>query len=314
MRRSIFAMLCLVIVTMTASSQLALVPSFGIESARPMVSVNNNSFIMPPSSQLRPQAGIRLDYKFKTGHGIFAGLSTSNTSIAFNFTSPELSGVSYFTNRPATQLRLEGGYQFTTKPLVFKNNAPAKRSCQQRRSCCSRTGSSLIKRPGCGMSMQRSSCCQSSHSAKAKQVEKRSMLSVRFQPQVGMAYIPSVKNDFETSLKAGQLTYTYNAGNYNTALLAGVGFEFAKGRNKIFQVNVQYLKGVGNLDNTTLTTNAGTKSTETNFASRVSAWKLSIGVPLSFSKSRSGGHCGAARKPNPKKHYRQVNFGCGAKI
>jgi hypothetical protein len=310
MRRSLFALFCLAFIAQTATSQLTLVPRIGVENSRALVSVNDNNFFTPIPSQFTPQAGIRLDYKFKKGHGVFAGVSTSNTTIAFSFTNPETSITNYFASRSTNQFRLEGGYQFNTKPVLFKNSSASKKSASQKSSSCSKKEGSM--KQGCGSYAQRSHCGEKMKSEKTKQVAKKSMISVRFQPQVGMAFIPSPKNDFASKLQGTQTNYTYNAGNWSTALISGIGFEFAKGRNKLFQVNLQYMKGIGNLDKTTLTTQSGNKSIETNFASRTSAWSLSFGIPVSFAKKPAVKHKATEKNhPQQKRHCEQIRYRCG---
>ena len=298
MRHSVLAMFCLAFFAQAASSQLTLTPKLGVENSRTQVSINDNDFIKPVSLQLTPQAGLRLDYKFKKGHGVFAGISTSNTTVSFSFTNPETSLTNYFASRSATQIRLEGGYQFNTKPMVFKNSASSKNKTEAKKSsgCGSRSESNM--KQGCGSYSSRA-FCEKLKAEKSKQLAKAKPMSVRLQPQIGMAYIPSPKNDLTQKWETYQTVYTYNAGNWNTALITGMGFEFAKGKTKLFQVNFQYLKGIGNMDNTLLKTEAGGKSVETFYASRASSWNLSFGFPVSFAKNTS------SKSKMEKKNYQQ---------
>ena len=89
MRRIVSAMLCLTFIVQTVFSQLTLTPRIGVENSKTLVSVNDSKFFAPIPSQFSPQAGLRLDYQFKKGHGIFAGFSTSNSNTGFNFSNPE---------------------------------------------------------------------------------------------------------------------------------------------------------------------------------------------------------------------------------
>ncbi|TMI63515.1 MAG: hypothetical protein E6H07_12090 [Bacteroidetes bacterium] len=285
MRHSVLA-ICLALIVQVGQSQLTFTPRIGFENAQTCVSINDGNFISPLSNQFTPQAGARFDYKFKKGgHGVFAGISTSNTAVAFSFTNPEQSLTNNFSSRSSTQVRLEGGYQFNTKPILFKSNSNKSKPAQQRKTGCSK-GESNMKH-GCGSYSRSSSHCGKSNTSSAKQKSSKQPMQMRLQPQLGMAYIPSVENDFDVKTEATQSVYTYYAGNWNTAVIGGMGFEFAKGKNKLFQVNVQYLKGIGNLGNTTLTTHDGSKSVETKFSSRASSWSLNFGVPISFAKKPS---------------------------
>jgi hypothetical protein len=286
MRHSVLA-ICLALIVQAAQSQLSFTPRIGFENANTRVSVNDGKFILPLSNQLTPQAGARFDYRFKKGHGVFAGISASSTTVAFSFTNPEQSFSSNFSSRSATQVRLEGGYQFNTKPILFKSNSNTSKPAMQRRNGCGKSKSESNMKQGCGSYSRSSSHCEKSKSNLAKHKSSKQPMLMRLQPQLGMAYIPSVKNDFASKVEGGQSTYSYYAGNWNTAVIGGMGFEFSKGKTKLFQVNLQYLKGLGNLSSRTLTTHDGSKSVETTYSSRASSWSLNFGVPVSFAKKSS---------------------------
>jgi len=160
MRHSVLAM-CLALIVQVAQSQLTFTPRIGFENAQTCVSINDGNFISPLSNQFTPQAGARFDYKFKKGHGVFAGISTSNTAVAFSFTNPEQSLTNNFSSRSSTQVRLEGGYQFNTKPILFKSNSNKSKPAQQRKTGCSR-GESNMKQ-GCGSYSRSSSHCGKSY-------------------------------------------------------------------------------------------------------------------------------------------------------
>lgn len=309
MRHSFLTMFCFVLITQTAISQFTITPRLGVESSRTLVSVNDGKFFTPLSSQLSPQASLRMDYKFKKGHGIFAGISTSNTAVAFNFSDPEASAENFFASRSTAQLRSELGYQFTSKPVFFKKNSAAK-PASTKSSACSKKEESSAKQ-SCGSYSYRSSCSdkarQHCSSSKSNQTAKKSLMNLRFQPQVGLARIHSPKTDFTNKPEGTQTSYAYHAGNWRTALITGMGFEFAKGNNKLFVVNLQYLKGISNLNDKILTTNSGSKSIETNFASRTSAWSLNVGVPLTFPYSRSSN----TRSKSKQKSQPQQKRNCG---
>jgi hypothetical protein len=111
-----------------------------------------------------------------------------------------------------------------------------------------------------------------------------------------MGYIPSVKNDIVTKTQGGQTSHQYNAGNWQTALIAGAGFEFGRGNARKLTVGVNYVKGVGNLNKQTLTTVSGGKTITTTLQSVNSGWNLRVGVPLSLkAKPR------AVKKPERRK-------------
>lgn len=301
MRHSVSVIFCLTLVVQTAHSQLTLTPRIGFENANTRVKINDGSFFTPLSNQFSPQAGLRLDYRFKSGHGMYTGLSAGNTTVAFSFTNPEESFRNYFSSKPRTQFCLEGGYRFDSKPILL--NQESKTQKTQKKNC-NKSESSM--KQGCGSYMRSMAQCGKPKEEIVKQRVKKEMLFVRLQPQLGLAYIPSVKNDFAAKAEGAQTTYTYYAGNWNTALTGGMGFELGKGKKKLFQVNLQYLKGIGNLGNETLTTESGNKSVETKYASRASAWNLTFGVPVSFTKKPA-----AKKKTQQKNHCEQIRSRCG---
>lgn len=315
MRRTVSAILGLAFISQTAQAQLTLTPRIGVENSRALVSVNDSKFFSPISSQFSPQAGIRLDYKFKTGHGVFAGLSTSNTNTTFNFSDPETSLTNYFASRSTTQMRLEAGYQFNSKPIFLKSSSSNQKSSAQKRNGCSSNKVSSSKESSmkkeCGSFTRSSSACGKMKSEMAKHRTKKEMIFVRLQPQLGMAYIPSVKNDFAAKVQGVQSSYTYNAGNWNTALISGMGVEFGKGKAKYFQITLQYLKGIGNMDNTILTTQSAGKTVETSYASRASSWNLSFGVPISFAKKPAEKNKVQQRNHHQqRKHHEEMRSKC----
>ena len=249
--------------------------------------------------------GLRLDYQFKKGHGVFAGFSTSHSNTGFNFPNPETSLTDYYLSKPSTLFRLEAGYQFNTKPFYFKSSSSNKKSASQKRSGCSSKQSSA--KQGCGSYSRSSSHCEKKKSEVSQQKANKQKGFVRLQPQLGLAYIPSVKNDFVSKVQGSQTVYTYHAGNWNTAILSGMGFEFGKGKTRLFQLNLQYLKGIGNMDNTILTTQSGAKSVETTYASRASSWNLSFGFPISLAKKPA-----AKNKTKQRNHCEQkTRSSCG---
>jgi hypothetical protein len=311
MRRSLFTLICAFCIVQTATAQLTLVPRIGVENSRALVRVDNNSFFVPASARFSPQASLRLDYRLKSGHGFFAGASTSNMILAFNFSNPETSLSNYFTSRGTTQIRFEGGYQFNSKPILLKNtsSSSSKKRGEQKSSSYGK-GETGMKRQ-CGSYQRSSSCGSKGKEQGLKQIAKKNQLGLRLQPQIGMAFIPSPQNDFSTKQQAAQTNYTYNAGNWNTAIVTGMGFEFAKGRTKLFQVNLQYLKGVGNMNTSVLETMVNNKSVTTAYASRASAWSLSIGVPISFAKKTITKNKAIEKAPQQqKKSCEQIRQRC----
>ena len=281
MRRALLV-LAFVVWVCPANSQLTILPQAGLENPTTKISYNNlPSF--SPVDQLQPQFGVRANYKFKGGFGPFLGLATSRSGVSYNFTDPENGMTAYNASLAKTQLQIQGGVQYSTKPLYFK----------QKGSTTSSTTPTSEKTSSChsfysSCSRYSSSCCKKSGSEQKTKAQKQSW-SVRIQPSAGFGFVPSSKSDLVTETSGGQPSYTYNAGNMKTALLTGVGFEFAKNKSSLFTLSVNYFKGLNN-NETTFTTESAAKTTTTTLNSRVSGWNASIGIPIGFSKKPSSAH------------------------
>jgi hypothetical protein len=257
-----------------ASAQFSVLPQLGFENSRTSIALNEQSLSSPLGGKVSPQAAIRLQYAFKKNHGPFIGAATSRSVIAYNFPKPE-PGVAYTASRGGTQLRLEGGYQVSTKPIFFKNAPSAKSpaTSQYQKS---------MERSGCGKAVARSGCGSKQKVAAVKQADKR--LWMRIQPSVGMAYIPgTAQSDIYTKEQA---TYQYNAGNWRTALLSGVALQFGRAARPGYNISLNYVKGLSNMDTRTLTTMVDNKPTTTSLKSSAQAWNLRLGIPLSFAKKQ----------------------------
>ncbi len=262
----------------TANAQFTILPQVGFENSRTSVEFNKLSSFSPLGAVLSPQAGIRLDYKFKQAHGPYIGVATSRSTVKLNFSDPATGMNAYAASKGNTQLRLEGGYQVSTKPIYFKKSASANKS--------SKSHYQNTERKSCGSYMARSSCGSKANKATvAKSKEKGSWVSI--QPSLGVAYIPSIPtSEIYAKSQASQTSYEYNAGNWNTALISGLGFEFGKNAQRKFNVSINYVKGISNLGTKSITTLSGNKSTTTSMKSSASSWNLRMGIPISLNKKK----------------------------
>lgn len=262
-----------------ANSQLTIRPQAGLENSITKISYNHLDYFSP-LDQLQPQLSLRADYRFKNGFGPFAGLSTSRSLINYNFNDPESGMTAYKASMGKMQLQLQGGLQYSTKAIFFNKPGSTTKSlktesAKKSTNSCSHYSSSC--------SHYFSSCCTKRSSTAEKTKSQKQQWSVRIQPSTGIAFVPSDKPDLITKTSASQTTYTYNAGNIKTALLSGVGFEFARNRTKFFTLSVNYFKGLGD-NETTFTSESGNKITTTTLNSKLSGWNASIGIPISFTK------------------------------
>jgi hypothetical protein len=281
-----------------ASAQFSLLPQVGFENSRTNISYNNLSDFSPLGVKFSPQASLRLDYKFKKGHGPFVGISSSRSLVSFSFSDPE-NGMNIFSATTGDmQLRLEGGYQYSSKPIYFNKNksqrssaskssyyrtSGEKKSCgneyASRSSSCGKTKTESYSR-----TESYSSRCGSSNKVKQTIAKKEKGGWMRIQPSLGIGYIPFVKTDVVTKTQGGLTTYQYNAGNWNTALVTGAGFEFGKNNQRLFTVSINYFNAIGNLDKQMLTTVSNSKTSVTYLQSDVSGWNMKVGIPFTLSK------------------------------
>lgn len=285
-----FTLTCLLIATgFAATAQFRIQPQLGVDNTKTSITYNDQSFV-PSGMQFSPKLGLRMEYTFKKGHGIFAGISTSAPAIDFEFSDMQSAANSYNTARQNLQMRFEGGYQFSTKPISLSKkgstqNAFLKTSgrCGERSfgKCGGHERASCGSKMSCGKQSAVRSCSKNSEKSVAS---KASYL--RIIPSAGFAFIPAQPSVIESKLQGGQNMYTYKAGAWNTALIAGAGFEFGSGKQAKFMVSINYLKGLDNMETQTINSVSNGKSIASMVSSASSGWSISLGVPLSFSKIR----------------------------
>jgi len=275
-----------------ANAQLTIVPQLGVESSRTSIQLNDLPSFSPAGVNYSPQVGVRLDYKFKQLHGPFLGLSTSRSIVEYNFSDAATAMSSYTTSRGSTQLRLEGGYQVSTKPIYFKKSAAVNNS----------------PTPSCRRSLERTSCAgKAAKSSTATAANKGSWVSI--QPSLGVAFVPfaPTREIYATAPGNSQTGYAYNAGNYTSAVITGVGFEFGKGAKRTFVISVNYLQSLGDQVSESVT-QSGNKPTTTKLESGTSGWSVRMGIPIGFKKEKQT----TPKPPVYEKNYKNYYQGrCG---
>jgi hypothetical protein len=223
---------------------------------------------------------VRLDYKFKKGHGPFVGLATTRSAINYSFSNPETGGTIYTASRDNNQLRIEGGYQLSTKPIYFNKSAGNNKS----KNVSSQTSST---KKSCRDFYTRSSCGSKSYTNSVANASKGKGTWMSIQPSAGMAFVPTASAAEIVSQSQGNInSYEYTAGNWKTAAIAGVGFAFGKNDQQKLLVSVNYLKGIGNLQTETLTTTTDAKPTTTHISSNASNWNVRVGIPFNLTKTK----------------------------
>ena len=285
----IFLLLCAFV-----HAQFTLLPQAGFDNTSTRVNYNNSLNFSPLSGQTDFKASLRLDYKFKGGHGPYALVGTSPAVINLSFKTPSDAMNELKSSASSLQWKLEAGYQYTTKAIRLTNNS-AKSSSTGKSSAPSvekKTTSSF----GCGARM---SCGSKAKSSSPKSNSpKQPDLNLRIQPSAGFAYVPSNTSDIIQDASG----YQYNAGNYNTAFVSALGFELGKGKQRLMTLSVHYAKGLGNLDTKTIVSEESGKPVATTFSSQSSSWGLTLGVPFTLAKSK---------KPVAKKSSSHCQSSCG---
>jgi len=286
MRNAMLTALVVVAVGSAANAQFSLLPQVGFENSKTNITYNDLNSFSPAGVKFSPLASLKLDYKFKQGHGIFLGISSTRSSVNFSFSDPETGRTAYNASAGEMQLRFESGYQFNSRPIFFNKSSRSSSNKTVAKTTAKKSCGSQAMKIQCGKTKTETLSSRCGSSNKTKQVMAKNKGSwMRIQPSVGLAYIPASKTEIESKMVGGQPVYTYKAGNWNTGLIAGAGFEFGRSNNRLFTISINYYKGIGNLKQQTLTTITPAKTTITQLDSEASGWSMKVGIPFSLTKS-----------------------------
>ena len=294
MRTAALTLLSFVAFCFAAKAQkFSLLPQVGFENSKTNIRFNNISSFSPAGVIFTPQVGVQLNYKSRSGHGFFAGASSSRSIVPFRFAEPENAMSSFTANSGKLQLRLEGGYRFSSKPIYFKKQyARAKEAV---------TNKTSVKK-GCGSYTFRSSC--SRNKSTLNKVAKNTVARhdkgtwLKLQPSVGMGFIPIAKDHLVRVNEMGISKYEYRAGNMRTAVVTGMAFEFGKNNVRHLTVGLNYIRSMGNTETQNISSLNGTKTVITQLRSNVSGWNLKVGVPFTL----------GAKKPVLKSSTQQKQY------
>ena len=266
MRKAALASLVFVACGVATNAQLSVSPRVGIEQAFNCVKYNNTSCINPISPNISPQISVRADYLFNKVHGPFVGIASNRSLVTYEFTNPETGDKEFSSSQGDWKLRLEAGYQVSSKPISLGKTA---------------------KQPATTVSTANLSPCAAARmrAAAAAAVPQKPVMNLRIQPYAGMAFVPNPEQAVTTAMKNGETVYQYQAGNWTSAFITGVNLAFAKGSVNKYVVGIQYLKGLG-MGTETLNTSTENKLVTTQLSSSSAAWNINVGIPLSFSKNK----------------------------
>jgi hypothetical protein len=257
----------------------------GFENSRTSVNYNDAGYFAPLGGEFNPQVSLRLDYKFKQGFGPYIGASTSRSTILYGFTDIENGMNSYQATPGNMQIRMEAGYMYTSKPIFFNKSKQS--------STTSTSKSKPQTKSSYGYYTYRSSSCSKNYSSQSSRCGSKSSSAkkadtknkggwVSLQPSVGVGFIPWTNENMVSKTDGTLSAYEYNAGNWNSAFLAGMGFEFGRNKQRILNVSVNYFSGIGNLNTETVTAVSGTKTQVANLQSKASGWNMRVGIPFTL--------------------------------
>jgi hypothetical protein len=284
--RSIALVGVLFIASAVNAQKLSLTPQVGFENSKTSVNYNDLGSFAPLGGEFNPQVSLRVDYKFKKGFGPYFGASTSRSVVLYSFSDIENGMNLYDATQANMQVRMEAGYQYTTKPILFnKTKSSSKSSTSKPKSSNKSSCGSYSYRSSSSCSKSyysQSSRCQSKNSTAKKAENKNKGGWVRLQPSVGVGFIPSPKTDVVTKVEGGQTTYEYRAGAWNTAFTTGLGFEFGRDKKRLVNVSVNYFTGIGSMGKETITAVSGTKTSVATLESKASGWNMRIGIPFTL--------------------------------
>ena len=264
MRKAALASLVFVACGFATNAQLSVTPRVGIEQAFNCVKYNNTSCINPISPNISPQAGLRVDYQFNKTHGPFVGIASNRSLVTYEFTNPETGDKEFTSSQGDWKIRLEAGYQVSSKPISLGKKA----------------------KPTTTVSTANLSPCAARKMAAVTAVPQKPVMNLRIQPYAGMAFVPNPEPGITTATQSNETVYQYNTGNYTSAFITGVNLAFAKGGANRYVIGIQYLKGIGNMNTETLNTSMENKLLTTTLSSSSSAWNINVGIPISFNKKQ----------------------------
>ena len=272
MKPAAFTLMLVLFVTITANAQLSFLPQVGLEQSKTSLGINDLPSFSPMGVNNYLKANLRMDYRFKNGHSPYISFGTSPGVVEYSFADPSNAANNFKTAAGSLQFRMEGGYQYSSKPITLKKSSGTKTAQSSTQN--------VVTKKTCGSYYYYH---RSSENTAAKTTTKQNNnLTLRLQPSIGVAYLPSIENDLESN---GSL-YQYNAGNYKTAMVSGMGFEFGKGKQRLFTLSVFYTKALDKQDEHTIANIENDKMASTTLNSNTSSWGMTVGVPFSFSKNK----------------------------
>jgi opacity protein-like surface antigen len=273
--------LCVLLGTATAAeAQLSLLPQLGFEQSKTSVMPGNGAAFLPRGISGNFKANLRADYRFKKGHSPYVSIGTAPGAVTYSFNDLSTLATNFNATNNPLQLKLEGGYQFSSQPIRLKKGS---------KQTTAPTPKPQTRPYGC-----RSSYYHHREMPAAVKPKEDKSFAFRLQPSVGMAYLPAAEKN---AISTNNNEYQYQAGDYKTSIVSGMGIEFDKGKQRLATLMVFYTKGLGNLKTEQIVT-GGNKADNVFLNSKRSTWGMTLGIPLSLTKIKK-----PAVAPQPAKQY-----------
>jgi hypothetical protein len=226
------------------AQQLTVTPQVGIQSANTKIGFNNSPYTALNRTAV-PYLGARFVYESKRGHGPDLNLAMGTTTNTYQINEPSSPFLGMFNSAQTDIFRIEGGYQWNSKPVYFKriwnNNISAEEFAR---------------------------------------MEKKGWF-VRFQPFVGIGYNLRNGNGYEQhNISHGTIT-TYPGGS-NFVFSSGLSMEFGKNEKKKFSLSFNYVAGLNGGQSTIIDRTINGVNYQTHLYNRSSGFNVTLGVPLTL--------------------------------
>jgi hypothetical protein len=249
MRKIYFVLLLALIAPLfTMAQELVLTPQVGVQSSNTKVGYNNSPYFLP-SRAATGLAGFRLTYQSKKGHGPYIGFGLATTTTTYKLADP-VNKYSSYQGAMTDIFRIEGGYQWNTKPIYLKRIWDNHMSADE---------FARLKNKG---------------------------WSVRIQPYAGFGMqLRNGNTGYETvQTNDGSITTYYGKRNWN--ITTGLNFEFGKNDKKKFTLGFSFIQGLGGMQTTVIDRTYNGTNYQTQLYNRSSGFNVTLGIPLTLWKKR----------------------------
>lgn len=274
---------CTLLAGTALHAQLSFLPYAGMEQSRNTVGYGNGLSAQDINGFFK--GGLRTDYRLKGGHTPFVNVTTNPSQASFAF-GKDGSLLNVYQGS-GLQLRLEAGYQYSSKPIQLGKKSSPKNTTTYTNS------QSSPQKKSCGSSYYRSSC--GSKKTMASNSPENKNWNMRLQPSVALAYLPATEQQVASTVNG----FTYTPG-WKTALVPAMGFEFAKGSQRLFTLGLFYTSPIGQKEEA-VSTLLESKTVTTNLQPSTASWGVTLGIPFSLAKSSSSSAKPKAVQPTTEK-------------